>query len=125
MIMPMKIRARSPDAPSRASPRPRSSAASSACSPARSGRSSAAADRSSNCPGVAFRYWSVNAAAEAFFSSLDWEVLSRHQFASTAQARATVIDWCYGFYNLQRRHSAAAGLSPISYETTALTREAA
>jgi transposase InsO family protein len=66
-----------------------------------------------------------NAAAEAFFSSLEWEVLSRHQFATTAQARATVIDWCYGFYNHQRRHSAAAGLSPINYETTALNREAA
>jgi len=66
-----------------------------------------------------------NAAAEAFFSSLEWEVLSRHQFATTAQARATVIDWCYGFYNHQRRHRAAAGLSPINYETTALNRDAA
>ena len=66
-----------------------------------------------------------NAAAEAFFSSLEWEVLSRHQFDSTGQARAAVIDWCYGFYNTQRRHSAAAGLSPITYETTALNRAAA
>jgi putative transposase len=66
-----------------------------------------------------------NAAAEAFFSSLEWEVLSRHQFDTTAQARAVVIDWCYGFYNHQRRHSAAAGLSPVNYETTALTRDAA
>ena len=66
-----------------------------------------------------------NAAAEAFFSSLEWEVLSRHQFDTTAQARAVVIDWCYGFYNHQRRHSAAGGLSPINYETTALTRDAA
>ena len=66
-----------------------------------------------------------NAAAEAFFSSLEWEVLSRHEFDSTGQARAVVIDWCYGFYNTQRRHSAAAGLSPITYETTALTRAAA
>jgi transposase InsO family protein len=66
-----------------------------------------------------------NAAAEAFFSSLEWEVLSRHQFATTAAARATVIDWAYGFYNHQRRHSAAAGLSPINYETTALNRAAA
>jgi putative transposase len=66
-----------------------------------------------------------NAAAEAFFSSLEWEVLSRHQFASTAKARAVVIDWCYGFYNHQRRHSAAAGLSPINYEITALNRDAA
>jgi putative transposase len=66
-----------------------------------------------------------NAAAEAFFSSLEWEVLSRHQFVTIAAARATVIDWCYGFYNHQRRHSAAAGLSPINYETTALNRDAA
>jgi putative transposase len=66
-----------------------------------------------------------NAAAEAFFSSLEWEVLSRHEFDSTAKARAVVIDWCYGFYNHQRRHSAAAGQSPINYETAALNREAA
>ena len=29
-----------------------------------------------------------NAAAEAFFSSLEWEVLSRHEFDTTAKARA-------------------------------------
>jgi putative transposase len=52
-------------------------------------------------------------------------VLSRHDFQTTAQALATVIDWCYGFDNHQRRHSAAAGLSPINYETTALNRDAA
>jgi transposase InsO family protein len=66
-----------------------------------------------------------NAAAEAFFSSLEWEVLSRHEFDTVAKARAVVIDWCYGFYNTQRRHSAAAGQSPINYENAALTREAA
>jgi transposase InsO family protein len=66
-----------------------------------------------------------NAAAEAFLSSLEWEVLSRHEFDTTAKARAVVIDWCYGFYNIQRRHSAAAGHSPINYETAALVREAA
>jgi hypothetical protein len=37
-----------------------------------------------------------NAAADAFFSSLEWEVLSRHEFANTGQARAVVLDWCYG-----------------------------
>jgi putative transposase len=66
-----------------------------------------------------------NAAAEAFFSSLEWEVLSRHDFTSTGQAQTVVIDWCYGFYNHQRRHSAAGGQSPINYENAALTREAA
>ena len=66
-----------------------------------------------------------SAAAEAFFSSLEWEVLSRHEFDSTATAQALVIDWCYGFYNHQRRHSAAAGQSPINYENAALNRAAA
>ena len=66
-----------------------------------------------------------NACAEAFFSSLEWEVLSRHDFENTRQAQAVVIEWCYGFYNHQRRHSAAGMQSPNNYENTALTREAA
>ena len=46
----------------------------------------------------------------------EWEVLSRNRFRDTIQAQAVVIDWCYTFYNHQRRHSAADGLSPINYE---------
>jgi len=57
-----------------------------------------------------------NAAAEAFFSSLEWEVLSRNVFDDTLQARAVVIDWCYTFYNHQRRHTAAGGMSPVNFE---------
>ena len=67
-----------------------------------------------------------NAAAEAFFSSLEWEVLSRHEFENTRQAQAVVLDWCYGFYNHERRHSSADMMSPVSYENTAAPdREAA
>ena len=67
-----------------------------------------------------------NAVAEAFFSSLEWEVLSRHDFTNTRQAQAIVLDWCYGFYNHDRRHTSAAMMSPINYEnTTAPTRESA
>ena len=67
-----------------------------------------------------------NAAAEAFFSSLEWEVLSRHDFENTRQAQAVVLNWCYGFYNHERRHSSAGMMSPISYENTAApNREAA
>lgn len=67
-----------------------------------------------------------NAAAEALFSSLEWEVLSRHEFENTHQAQAVVLDWCYGFYNHDRRHSAAAMMRPINYENTAApSREAA
>ncbi|MGO0578296.1 IS3 family transposase [Ornithinimicrobium panacihumi] len=64
-----------------------------------------------------------NAAAEAFFSSLEWEVQSRHDFDTRAQARAVVIDWCYGFYNHDRRHSSAGMMSPINYETAAATQQ--
>jgi len=67
-----------------------------------------------------------NAAAEAFFSSLEWEVLSRHEFENTRQAQAVVLDWCYGFYNHDRRHSSAGMMSPVNYENTAApNREAA
>lgn len=67
-----------------------------------------------------------NAAAEAFFSSLEWEVLSRHEFQNTRQAQSVVLDWCYGFYNHERRHSSAGMMSPINYENTAAPhREAA
>ena len=66
-----------------------------------------------------------NAAAEAFFSSLEWEVLSRQEFTNTRQAQAVVLDWCYGFYNHDRRHSSVGLMSPINYENAALKREAA
>jgi transposase InsO family protein len=68
-----------------------------------------------------------NAAAEAFFSSLEWEVLSRNTSQTTGQARAVVMDWCYGFYNTTRRHTAAGNKPPVTYETdtAAIDREAA
>ena len=67
-----------------------------------------------------------NAAAEAFFSSLEWEVLSLHEFKDPGRAQAVVLDWCYGFYNHDRRHSSADMKSPINYENTAApNREAA
>ena len=38
------------------------------------------------------------------------------QVSSSLQESRTLIDWCYTFYNHQRRHSAADGLSPVNYE---------
>lgn len=55
-------------------------------------------------------------AAEAFFSSLEWEALFHNSFNDTIQAQAVIIDWRYTFYNHQCRHSAADGLSPVNYE---------
>ena len=66
-----------------------------------------------------------NSAAEAFFSTLEWEVLSRNDFDSTTAAATAVMDWCFNFYNTTRRHSSAAMMSPIDYETAALTPRAA
>lgn len=53
-----------------------------------------------------------NAAAEAFFSSLEWDVLSRNRLRDTVQAQAVVIDWCYTFYNHQRRPAPQTGSRP-------------
>jgi putative transposase len=63
-----------------------------------------------------------NAVSEAFCSTLEHEVLSRHRFATTGQARAVVTAWCHDFYNTRRRHSAAGLLPPIEYEKIAATR---
>ncbi len=60
-----------------------------------------------------------NAASEAFFSTLEHEVLSRHHFATKAEARAVVTAWCHDFYNVQRRHSSAGLLPPVEYERIA------
>jgi putative transposase len=66
-----------------------------------------------------------NAAAEAFFSSLEWEVLSRHQLRNPDHARAVVLPWCYEFYNHRRRHSSAHMLSPVAYENLTADQPAA
>jgi transposase InsO family protein len=60
-----------------------------------------------------------NAASEAFFSTLEHEVLSRHHFATKAQARDVITAWCHDFYNVQRRHSSAGLLPPVEYEKIA------
>jgi len=60
-----------------------------------------------------------NAAAESFFSTLEHEVLSRHHFATKAEARTVVLAWCHQFYNVTRRHSSAAMMAPDDYEHSA------
>ncbi len=66
-----------------------------------------------------------NAAAEAFFSTLEHEVLSRHHFTTKAHARPVVVPWCQDFYNNRRRHSSAALMSPVQYEGLAADQPAA
>jgi putative transposase len=63
-----------------------------------------------------------NAAAESFFSTLEWEVLSRHHFTTRAEAGAVVTRWISDFYNGKRRHSSAGRKSPIDFENDATIR---
>jgi transposase InsO family protein len=66
-----------------------------------------------------------NAAAEAFFSTLEHEVLSRHHFTTRDQARKIIVAWCQGFYNTRRRHSSAGLQAPDHYEKTTAEQPAA
>jgi putative transposase len=66
-----------------------------------------------------------NAAAEAFFSTLEHEVLSRHRFTTKTHARQVVVPWCQDFYNSRRRHSSTALMPPIQYEKLAAHQPAA
>jgi putative transposase len=65
-----------------------------------------------------------NAAAESFFSTLEWEVLSRHHFRTRDEAREVITRWVCDFYNKARLHSSCGMKSPIDYENSA-TIEAA
>jgi putative transposase len=61
-----------------------------------------------------------NAMAEAFFATLECELLDRRSFRSQADARMAVFAFIEGFYNPTRRHSALGYLSPIEYEARAM-----
>ena len=54
-----------------------------------------------------------NAASEAFFSTLEDEVLSRHHFRTRAEARAVVFEYIEVVYNRQRLHSALGYRTPV------------
>jgi len=57
-----------------------------------------------------------NAMAEAFFATLECELIDRHVWVNRGEARRAVFDYIEGFYNPRRRHSALGYLSPAEYE---------
>lgn len=57
-----------------------------------------------------------NALAEAFFATLETELLQRGAFLSRGAARRALFDYIEGWYNPHRRHSALGYLSPAEYE---------
>jgi putative transposase len=57
-----------------------------------------------------------NALAEAFFATLETELLMRHTFETRLAARSALFDFIEAFYNSHRRHSALGYLSPAEFE---------
>jgi putative transposase len=65
---------------------------------------------------IPYLYTYDNAMCESFFSTLEYELLSRRRFASQAEAKIACFSYIEGFYNPVRLHSALGYLSPIAYE---------
>jgi putative transposase len=57
-----------------------------------------------------------NALAEAFFATLETELLMRHRFIDRGTARRALFDYIEGWYNPHRRHSALGYCSPAEFE---------
>ncbi len=55
------------------------------------------------------------AVIESWHSTLEFELLSRHHFATKAEARRFVARYI-DTYNTTRRHSSCQMLSPVAYE---------
>jgi len=64
-----------------------------------------------------------NAASESFHSTLEFELLRKHHFATRAQARTAVAAYI-DRYNRTRRHSSCEMHSPIEYEAILTARVA-
>ncbi|GAA4738248.1 transposase [Phytohabitans rumicis] len=59
-----------------------------------------------------------NAMAEAFFASLQTELLDRHTWRTRDDLANAIFEWINAWYNPTRRHSALGYLSPVQYEQT-------
>ncbi|WP_437607919.1 IS3 family transposase [Sorangium sp. So ce834] len=57
-----------------------------------------------------------NAVAESFFATLKTELVEHERYPTRAAATASVRDYIDNFYNLKRRHSRLAYMSPIEFE---------
>lgn len=57
-----------------------------------------------------------NAVAESFFSTLEFELVMRHDWHTKAEARRAIFRYIEMWYNRKRRHSTLGYLSPADYE---------
>ena len=57
-----------------------------------------------------------NAAMEAFWSTLKWELIYRRAFEDAAEVRQAIFDYIEVFYNRQRLHSSLGYQTPADFE---------
>ncbi len=60
-----------------------------------------------------------NAPMESFFASLKKELTHHEDYATRAEAKASIFEYIEIFYNRQRRHSTLGYVSPAEYERSA------
>jgi transposase InsO family protein len=58
-----------------------------------------------------------NAFIESFFSSLKYELVYHHRFATLTEARTAIFDYIETFYNRTRLHSSLDYQSPTNFES--------
>ena len=66
-----------------------------------------------------------NAVAESFFATIKGEMIDHEDFQTRAEAIAAIADYIDGFYNVTRMHSSIDYMSPIEFELTLSSRQAA
>jgi transposase InsO family protein len=59
-----------------------------------------------------------NAPMESFFASLKKELVHHEDYATRAQAKASIFEYIEAFYNRVRRHSSLGYVAPAEYERT-------
>lgn len=57
-----------------------------------------------------------NAVAESFFSTLEFELIMKHDWHTREDARRAVFRYIETWYNPRRRHSTLGSISPVEYE---------
>jgi putative transposase len=58
-----------------------------------------------------------NAFIESFWSSLKYETVYHHRFATRAEARSAIFNYIEAFYNRTRLHSSLGYVSPVTFES--------
>jgi transposase InsO family protein len=65
-------------------------------------------------------YRGVNAVAESFFATLEFELVMTHDWHTREEARRAIFRYIETWYSRKRRHSTLGYVSPAEYEVQLL-----